>query len=260
VKPSLKPHREAKVLQILLALDAASHNVDALQTAISLASQLQAELIGLFIEDMDLLRSANLPFASEIVAESGEERLITTDYIERALRAWSTQVQAQLTREARKANIKCTFRTVHNRRIETLLSETGESNLLIISHSRHQLFTPIRKSDVVYLLFDGSSEAHHGVAIASEMALKGLQHVVLIDSCSGEVEYSAKKAADWLTRHGVHVLTQKLQGDPDKSLPPLLKKYPAALLLVPAHFPSQQAPDILVKLQNKLNCPVVIVR
>ncbi|WP_455220261.1 hypothetical protein [Kaarinaea lacus] len=256
----MKPKREAKVLQVLLALDAATHNIDALETAITLASQLRAELIGLFIEDVELLRSANLPFAREIAAESGEERLITADYIERALRAWSAEVQAQLAKEAQKANIKYTFRTVHNRRIETLLSETGESNLLIISHSRHQLVAPISKSDVVYLLFDGSSEAHHGVAIASEMALRGLEHVVLIDSCSGEVEYSAKKAADWLIRHGVHVLIQKLQGDPEKSLPPLLKKYPAALLLVPAHFPSQQSPDTLVKLQNKLNCPVVIVR
>ncbi|WP_455365141.1 hypothetical protein [Kaarinaea lacus] len=258
----MKPDREAKVLQVLLALDAASHNIDALETAINLASQLHAELIGLFIEDMDLLRSANLPFASEIVATSGEERTISADYIERALRAWSSQVQAQLAREAQKANIKCTFRTVHNRRIETLISETGESNLLIISHSRQQLIAPLTKSDVVYLLFDGSTEAHHGVAIVSEMAVKGLKHVVLIDSCSGEgeVEYTAKKAADWLTRHGVHVLIQKLQGDPEKSLPPLLKKYPAALLLVPAHFPSQQTSDALLKLQNKLNCPVVIVR
>jgi len=256
----LKPKREAKVLQVLLALDAASHNIDALQTAITLASQLRAELIGLLIEDVELLRSARLPFAREIAAESGEERLFTTDYIERALRAWSAEVQAQLVREAQKAHIKCTFRTVHNRRIETLLSETGESNLLIISHSRLQPVASLNKSDVVYLLFDGSLEAHHGVAIVSDMALQGLNHVVLIDSCQVEVEYSAKKAADWLTRHKVHVLIQKLQGDPEKSLPPLLKKYPAALLLVPAHFPSQQAPDTLVKLQNKLNCPVVIVR
>jgi hypothetical protein len=253
------PEREAKVLQVLLALDAASHDIKSLETAILLASQLRAEIIGLFIEDLDLLRSADLPFAREIASGSGEERSITGDHIERALRAWASQVQAQLAREARKANIKCTFRTVHNRRIETLLSETGESNLLIISRSRHQLVAPIARSDVVYLVFDSSTEAHHGVAIISEMARKGLKHVVIIDSCGKDAEYTAKKAADWLTRHGIHVLTQKLQVDPDKSLPPLLKKYPAALLLVPAHFPEHHTPDTLAKLQNKLNCPVVIV-
>ncbi|MCI0505111.1 MAG: hypothetical protein L0Z73_03275 [Gammaproteobacteria bacterium] len=253
------PEREAKVLQVLLALDAASHDINALETAVLLASQLRAELIGLFIEDMDLLRSANLPFAREIVSGSGEERSITSDHIERALRAWASQVQAQLVKEAQKANIKCTFRTVRSRRIETLLSETGVSKLLIISHTRQQLVAPLSKSDVVYLLFDGSPEAHHGVAIVSEMALKGLKHIVLIDACEENVEYSAKKAADWLTRHGVHVLVQKLQEDPNKSLPPLLKKYPAALLLVPAHFPEHHTPDTFAKLQNKLNCPVVIV-
>ncbi|HEY5601691.1 MAG TPA: hypothetical protein VIM41_01130 [Gammaproteobacteria bacterium] len=253
------PEREAKVLQVLLALDAACHNVDALETAISLASQLRAELIGLFIEDLDLLRSANLPFAREINAGSGEERSITGNYIARALRAWTSQIQTQLTKQAQKANIKCTFRTVHSRRIEALLSETNDSNLLIISHTRQQSVAPLSKSDVVYLLFDGSPEAHHGVAIVAELALKGLKHIVLIDACGENVEYSAKKAADWLSRHGAHVLIQKLQADPNKSLPPLLKKYPAALLLAPAHFPERHTPGTLVKLQNKLNCPVVIV-
>ncbi|WP_455219992.1 hypothetical protein [Kaarinaea lacus] len=254
------PNREAKVLQILLALDAASENQDALESAIILAAQLRAELIGLFVEDIDLLRSAQLPFTSEVVADSGEERSFTSNHIEKSLRAWTKQMQALLTKEAQKANIKCSFRTVKGRHIDTLLSETGEYNLLIISHSRQQLISPITKSDVIYLVFDGSSEAHHGVAIISEMALHGLRNIVLIDTCSEDTEYGAKKAAEWLSRHGVHVFVQKLTGDPARSLPPLLKKYPAALLLVPAHFPMHYEPESLKVLQKKLNCPVVIVR
>ena len=254
------PNREARVLQILLALDAASENQDALESAITLAAQLRAELIGLFVEDIELLRSAQLPFTSEVVADSGEERSFTSNHIEKSLRAWTNQMQALLTKEAQKANIKCSFRTVKGRHIDTLLSETGEYNLLIISHSRQQLISPITKSDVIYLVFDGSSEAHHGVAIISEMALQGLRNIVLIDTCSENVEYGAKKAAEWLIRHGVHVFVQKMPGDPAQSLPPYLKKYPAALLLVPAHFPMQHEPETLKALQKKLNCPVVIVR
>ena len=169
-------------------------------------------------------------------------------------------MQAILTREAEKANIKCSFRSVKGRRIETLLSETDEFNLLIISHARQQLISPITRSDIVYLLFDGSSEAHHVVAIISEMALQGLQNIVLIDSCDNEVEYDARKAAEWLTRHNVHVITQKLQNFPSQSLPPLLKKYPASLLLVPAHFPLNHQTENLQVLQKQLNCPVVMVR
>ncbi len=254
------PNREAKVLQILLALDAASQNQDAMQSAIVLASQLQAELIGLLVEDIDLLRSSQLPFSSEVIAASGEERSLTSNHIEKSLRAWSKQMQAILTREAQKANIKVSFRSVKGRRIETLLSETSEYNLLIISHARQHLITPITRSDVVYLLFDGSSEAHHGVAIISEMALQGLKNIVLIDSCESGVEYGARKAAEWLTRHNVHVFIQKLQHEFAQTLPPLLKKYPAAFLLVPAHFPFNHQAEILQSLQKQLNCPVVMVR
>ena len=55
------------IKRILVALDASAANRTALQTAALLASELQAELQALFVEDINLLRLAELPFAREVV-------------------------------------------------------------------------------------------------------------------------------------------------------------------------------------------------
>ncbi|MGB7837261.1 MAG: universal stress protein, partial [Terrimicrobiaceae bacterium] len=54
------------IRRILVALDASAHSRAALEAACELALGLDAELSGLFVEDINLLRLAQLPFASEI--------------------------------------------------------------------------------------------------------------------------------------------------------------------------------------------------
>ena len=58
--------RELVIRRILVALDASRHSLAALEAAAELAARLKAELVGLFVEDIDLLRLAGLPFAREI--------------------------------------------------------------------------------------------------------------------------------------------------------------------------------------------------
>ncbi|MBK7177644.1 MAG: universal stress protein [Chloroflexi bacterium] len=55
-----------KIQRILVALDASPHSLAALEAAIDLAERLDAELQGLFVEDINLLRLAQLPFAREL--------------------------------------------------------------------------------------------------------------------------------------------------------------------------------------------------
>ena len=48
--------------RILVALDASAHSHAALAAAVALAARLHAEIEGLFVEDINLLRLAELPF------------------------------------------------------------------------------------------------------------------------------------------------------------------------------------------------------
>lgn len=60
-----------------------------------LAQELEAEFLGLFIEDADLLRFASLPFAREVGFPSAELRAVDVAVLERQLRA-----QARLLEDA----------------------------------------------------------------------------------------------------------------------------------------------------------------
>ena len=52
--------------RIVVGLDAGPRDRAALEAAAQLAARMQAELVGLFVEDIDLLHLAGLPFAREV--------------------------------------------------------------------------------------------------------------------------------------------------------------------------------------------------
>lgn len=74
------------VERIIVLLDSSRAARAALAAAAELAARREARLLGLFVEDTDLLRSASLPFGREIGFTSGRIRPISTTDMERRLR------------------------------------------------------------------------------------------------------------------------------------------------------------------------------
>ncbi|MGD8821809.1 MAG: universal stress protein, partial [Anaerolineales bacterium] len=65
-----------RVERILVAVDASSHSRAALEAAAELAASLEVELVGIFVEDINLMRLAELPIAVEIETPTGQVRRI----------------------------------------------------------------------------------------------------------------------------------------------------------------------------------------
>jgi len=86
---------ELAVKRILIALDPSRRGQSALQAAAHLAVGTGAELAGLFVEDINLLRLAGLPFAREMGMLAGSRALGLPD-VERALRVEATRAQRML--------------------------------------------------------------------------------------------------------------------------------------------------------------------
>lgn len=66
------------------------------QAIARLAKDMQAELLGLFIEDAELLRFAALPFAAEVGYPSAARRTLDPAAVERALRNQAASVRQAL--------------------------------------------------------------------------------------------------------------------------------------------------------------------
>ena len=78
---------EIVIRRIVFALDAASDSADSLEAAAELAERLHAELVGVFVEDANLLRLTALPFVREINLASGQWQSFDPEAVERDMRA-----------------------------------------------------------------------------------------------------------------------------------------------------------------------------
>jgi hypothetical protein len=120
------------VRRILLALDAASHNLPSFESAVELAAQLEAELAALFVEDPNLLRLAGLPFVREIRFPSATEEQPEPARIERELRVLAEQTRQALAAAAERAKLRWSFRVVRGAIETELRAAVTEADLLLL--------------------------------------------------------------------------------------------------------------------------------
>jgi hypothetical protein len=100
-----------RIERVVVALDAVSENRAAIDTAARLAARWQARLHGVFVEDDDLLRLANLPFARQVSLGAGVETL-TLQQAERQLRAFAEYARRDLAAAAQRRNVAWSFDVV----------------------------------------------------------------------------------------------------------------------------------------------------
>jgi nucleotide-binding universal stress UspA family protein len=75
----------AEAARVLALVDASRHSLAALSVAVDLATLRHAELVALYIEDLDLLTCAAFPFSREIGAQSGLARPLSVTSLEAAI-------------------------------------------------------------------------------------------------------------------------------------------------------------------------------
>ena len=85
---------EVKIARIIACF--APGSAGAPEAVAHLAQELQAELLGLFIEDVELLRFAALPFAAEVGFPSASRRAIDVGALERQMRVQARALEGAL--------------------------------------------------------------------------------------------------------------------------------------------------------------------
>ena len=95
--------------RILVALDASAHSLAALQAASEMAAWMESELVGLFLEDINLVRLAGLPFAREVGFPSAISRELDVVAMERALKLVAVQAKQAIAATAERAHVPWSF-------------------------------------------------------------------------------------------------------------------------------------------------------
>ena len=121
--------------RILVAFDASAHNQAALEAALRLAAKLEAELIGLFVEDINLFHLTGLPCAIEIRFPLAREEQPDAARIERELKIHAQQLQEKLAALAERAQVRWSFQVVRGKLTAELLAAAAEADWLLLGSS-----------------------------------------------------------------------------------------------------------------------------
>ena len=268
---SLGP-RETILERLLVALDSSAGSFETLEIASALAARLDAELLGLFVEDTRLMQLAAIPCAREVRFASARAKPMRARTIERHLKAQEAEARRALARAASSHRVSWSFRVTRGHVNSALVEEAREVDLLFVAGTavqrqryRHQPSRPAERVEprraapanrVVVAAYDGSPLAARGLDVAGRIA-RGMPMSILIPAdTASEAEPACRRrlgarAADDryvpVAAGDFHAIVGAL-GDPRSSL--LVLPCDSALL-------GERTVDDLV---DQLSAPVVLVR
>jgi nucleotide-binding universal stress UspA family protein len=192
------------IRRILVALDASPDSLAALDAAARLAAKMNAELQGLFVEDQELLRLAEIPLARELAYFSAAGVPLSRETMERKLRAQSAQIRAALAGAAERAHVAYSFRSVRGQVEIEVSTAAGDVDLLVLggigwsvgrrarigstalgiaSGSIPVLLSPKRgipEHGHLLVYFDASHSAQRALQAAEEMAATGMDGITIL--------------------------------------------------------------------------------
>ncbi|MGF1609834.1 MAG: universal stress protein [Kiloniellales bacterium] len=118
--------------RVLVALDPAAQCRAALETAARLAAEREAELVGIFVEEADLLQAAALPVTQVIRDTDFMLDALDPSKMQQGLRAWAAQARAALDAVAARWHVQASFRVIRGSVGEALLAEADGYELIAL--------------------------------------------------------------------------------------------------------------------------------
>jgi nucleotide-binding universal stress UspA family protein len=178
---------------ILVALDASPQSRAALDAAVRVAAAFEAEIKGLFVEDEELLRASQLPFAQEVRAYTAPPKRLSDDRMQRQLRHQAEYAEHALRQAAEQGDVPYDFHTVQGDVTQELLRAAHEADLLVLGKtstrsSRKRLGStcrtlvadasspvlvlrrPVPARKPLLLYYDGSAPAEAALDLALRLA------------------------------------------------------------------------------------------
>ena len=240
--------------RILVALDSDESARAALDAAAELAATLEAELVGLFVEDTDLLEAADLPVTWSIPRHLGPRGAIDSAAMSRALKVSAGAAGEAVAATARRCSVKWYFEIRRGLMVEQVLAEAQGFDLLALGlggeamrRAAHEMTGGLMAapapgavllargagciSGPLVVLYDNSERI---LALGRRMAASQRRRfiVVAVGQDGAEAGERAARAAAWMAEAGVRGSVRRLVlGSPESLCAALQREYPGVLLL-----------------------------
>jgi nucleotide-binding universal stress UspA family protein len=278
--------QDLEIHRILVALDASPHSLSALEAATEMAVRLRAELLGLFVEDANVRRLADLPFAQEVGLLSATPRRLDVGDLSRQLRAQARQMRRYFQAMTERAGVPRSFREARGRVTSEVLKAASDADVVILGKGAwspvetgrlgpavRRVLSQVGASAMVLqagarlelpllVVYDGSVLAHKALSAAAALAKEengGRMTVLLLaDEAAGEQRLQAQ-AETWLEGREVDTSYQMLRESSVARLAYLVAQGEYGTLVLPARSPVMQDEAVLDFL-DEIKIPVLLVK
>jgi len=276
---------EPVMRRILVALDASTHSLAALEAASALAEALGAELVGIFVEDINLLRLAELPFAREVRYQSALDRPLDSPGMERQLRVQAEQLRRALAGVAARRQLRWSFRVVRGQVAAELLTAAQDADVLALGRASWSLSRRVRLGDTaravvaqasravlllqqghaicapIVAVYDGSPAAQRVLITAARLlsATGGhLTAIIVADTAEAATRLEAA-AAKWLQGQGVQAHCRQLVNPAAADLAHAIRMAGGGTLIISAESSLLEADGVQTVLEA-IDCSALLVR
>jgi hypothetical protein len=270
---STPSRHELRIRRLLLALDATCNDENCLTIAVELAARLEVDLAGLFVEDVNILRSAALPFVRQFSPLTASAAPFEYDEAERELRRFASKLERQLSAAADQRRVRWTFRVVRGLAAREVaqaaldtdlvaVAETAPRALMLSSVSRTVreaireagrtllLLRPgVKAEGPIVMIYDGSPAADEALDVALKLlvGIEAALEVFLV----GE---SAERAAG----HGTPIRIHRFASGDFSLVRRALLELNAGFLILPTQ-PGGFTARVVDEITQGLPCPVLFV-
>lgn len=258
--------------RILLALDLSQRSRLALEMAAALAAELDVELAGLFVEDIDLLHLSGLPFAREVGVFSRGSRPMVVHDMERAMQREASEVQRLLAEAAKRMQLRWSFQIARGRIANELFAQAGNFDLVVlgkcarlglrlVGDSLAEIESRPSAANPVVAVYDDSAAARRALELSDRLArASGAELQVLVaaakaEDCAGKLD--AAKA--FVAQAGIPASVRRcIIAGQIGELTRAVRKTGASVLVLEGggHFRSSAG---FATLLNEVDCPVILV-
>ena len=193
--------------RVAIAMMDDTSDTTSLEVISKLAAKAQAEMSGVFIEDLEMLRAARLPFAREICQITNTVRPADVTNIERALKQYANTARARIAALASRSGAHWTFEVVRKNRASAVLElARGTDVTFFSSRATFQQHSLTRSSNLalsephrpVVVIVDRSVSGNHAAQIAKQLAAESELPIFAIVPAANEA--GADELVDRLTQ------------------------------------------------------------
>jgi len=273
------------IRRILVALEPSESGRAALAAAAEMAARLEAELIGVYVEDIDLLNMAALPFGREYSTETTGGRDVDRGAMVRALRGEAGRLRREMEAAARREHVRWSFRVARGRVAAELLTASEDADVMIVGRASHTTPRRVRVGSTtrtvvsrgkhtvivtqtagivarpVLVWFDGSRASVRALVTGARLAAEDHKNIVVLLAAADadEAELLRAPAAALLAELGLDAryavpATFDVAGVLD------LMRRERCRTLVAAAESALLGDEAAVAVLERVDCPVVVVR